>query len=453
MRGRRSRTLLVGAVVVAVVSASCGSGSKSSSPPASGTTATTAPSAPVSKTLGVGVTASTIKLGFVLIDYNAVKQYIHNTDGNQEQTYRVFVNDINQHGGILGRKIVPEFYTYVSIGSTGPLAACTALTQDQKVFATIGVLYDPTGAGQLCFTNQNHSILITHEVTQAIIAKATPGLMTTVDLTPERTVDVLVSLVKKEGTLKGKTVAILGEPTTKASVTSTIEPAVKALGVKTGDTAIISINGTTDTTAAQAQLDSFIEKWKTEGVNAVVLSGDDVVATQFVEKLRARIPNVTLLTDSAASAMHNAMSEPNPNPYDGMLTAQGLSAQANFEQPSFQACATKYQDAIGTAVIAPADLKPGPDGNKVEVYDAMEVSCEDLAFFKYVAEKVGPYLDNANWTRTMNSLGAIDNVIPGTPFASIHAGKYDASDTAGLASYDPTIEDFKLVTPLLNVRG
>ena len=39
--------------------------------------------------------------------------------------------------------------------------------------------------------------------------------------------------------------------------------------MKTGSTAILTITGT-DTTAAQAQLDSFIEKWKTEGVNAVL---------------------------------------------------------------------------------------------------------------------------------------------------------------------------------------
>ena len=446
---------MVAAVVVALIAASCGSGSKSTAtttPGGSGATATTATAAPVSKTLGQGVTASTIKLGIVLIDYDKVKQYIHNTDGNQPQTYQVFVDDINKHGGVDGRKIVPEYYTYTSIGSAGPLAACTSLTEDKKVFATIGVLYDATGAGQLCFANQHKSILITHELTQAVIDKATPGLLLTVAATPERGADVLLALLEQEHTLTGKTVAVLGETGTQQSVETKIVPGFKKLGVKTGTTAILTIGGE-DTTIAQAQLDSFIERWRTEGVNAVMLSGDDTVATQFVTKLKKEIPGVLLMTDSVASAQHNAASEPNPNPYDGMLTAQALPDQQNFEQPSFQACAKTYQDAIGKPVIAPADLKPGPDGNKVEVYDAMEVACEDLAFFKYVADKVGPYLNNQNWVQTVNNLGNIDNVIPGTHYASIHTGKYDASDDSGLAAFDSTIEDFKLTTPIINARN
>jgi hypothetical protein len=453
---RRKPAVLVGIMAFALIVASCGSGSKpaaTSTSIGSGATSITGGAAPESKTLGPGVTAKTIKVGVVLINYDMVKQYIHNTDGNQQQTYQVFVNDINKHGGVGGRQIVPEYYTYTSIGSAGPLAACTSLTEDKKVFATFGVLYDPTGAGQLCFVNQHKSILITHELTQAVIDKATtPGLLLTVSATPERGTQVLLSLLKQEHTLSGKTVAVLGEDGTKASVDSTILPGLKKLGVKTGSTGILTISGA-DTTIAQAQLDSFIERWKTEGVNAVMLSGDDVVATQFVTKLRKQIPGVLLMTDSAASAQHNAASEPNPNPFDGMLTAQALPAQQNFLQPTFQACAKTYKDAIGTPVIAPADLKAGPDGNKVEVYDAMEVACEDLAFFKYVAEKVGPYLNDQNWVQTVNNLGKIDNVIPGTHYASIHTGKYDASYDSGLASYDHTIEDFKLTTPIINARN
>ncbi len=249
---------IVCTTVVAFAGASCGSGTK----PAGGPT-TTAPgtaNAPKSKTLGQGVTAKTIRLGFVLINYDTVKQYIHNTDGNQPQTYQVFVNDINRHGGILGRKIVPSYVTYTPIGTASPLAACTALTEDKKVFATIGVLYDPTGAGQLCFVKQHHSILITHELTQAVLDKVpTPGLLLTVSATPERGGQGLLSLLKREHTLQGKTIAVLGEAGTQPTVESTLVPGLKRLGVKTGSTAILTISGE-DTTPAQAQLSSLLER-------------------------------------------------------------------------------------------------------------------------------------------------------------------------------------------------
>jgi ABC-type branched-subunit amino acid transport system substrate-binding protein len=451
-RGPRGLTLLVAVMIAAMVAAACGSGASSKA--GSTTTAGNAPSTtagPISKTLGVGVTAKTIRIGVAMIDYEPIKQYVHNTDGNQKETYQVFFDDINKHGGVGGRKLVPYYHQYVSIGSTGPLAACASLIDDKKVFATIGVLYDATGAGQLCFTKQHKSILITHELTQSVIDKAPPGTLLTIDVTPERGVSTLITLLKKEKTLAGKTVAVLGSTNSKASIESTIVPGLKAAGIKTGSTGILTISGE-DTTAAQNTLDSYIERWKSEGVKAVLFSGDEAVASQFVRKVSKGIPGVLMLTDSSASAMHNAAAEPNPNPFQGMLTAQGLTSQDNFLQPSVQACATTYKNALGKKVIAPADLKPGPDGNKVFVYDAMELACEDLAFFKYVAEKVGPYLNNENWVQTINNLGNIDNVIPGTHYASMHAGKYDAADDSGLAAFDQSIEDFKLTTPIINSR-
>ena len=58
----------------------------------------------------------------------------------------------------------------------------------------------------------------------------------------------------------------LGEAVTKQTVDSTLAPGLKKLGVDTGTTAILAISGS-DTTQAQGQLDSFIERWKSEGVD------------------------------------------------------------------------------------------------------------------------------------------------------------------------------------------
>lgn len=455
VRSRRSGLPpLVVLLIVAMGAAACGSGtdSKASDTTTSAGGGTSTTRGPISKTLGVGVTDTTIRIGVALIDYEPIKQYTHNTNGNQKETYQVFFDDINKRGGVGDRKLVPYYYEYTSIGSEGPLAACASLIDDKKVFATIGVLYDATGAGQLCFSKQHQSILITHELTQAVIDKATPGHLLTIGVTPERGISTLLSLVEKENTLDGRTVAVLGSTNSKASIESTIEPGLKALGVKQGATGILTISGE-DTTAAQSALDSLIERWKSQGVNAIVLSGNETVAAQFVGKIRKGLPGVLMLTDSAASAMHNAQSLPKPNPFEGMLTAQGLTTQDNFLQPSVQACAKTYKNALGKEVIAPDDLKADAEGNKVYVYDAMELACEDLAFFKYVAEKVGPYLNNANWVQTINNLGEIDNVIPGTTYASMHTGKYDASDDSGLASFDQTIGDFKLTTEIINSRS
>src|SRR5258708_17121767 len=106
----------------------------------------------------------------------------------------------------------------------------------------------------------------------------------------------MVDLLLKQHTLDGKKVAVLGETTSQGVVTSSVEPALKRLGVATGSTAILSVGGT-DTSAAQAQLDSFIEKWKSENVDALFVSGTQVSSKQFIEKVRQRMPNLILLSD------------------------------------------------------------------------------------------------------------------------------------------------------------
>ncbi len=46
------------------------------------------------------------------------------------------------------------------------------------------------------------------------------------------------------------------------------------------------------------QLDSFIEKWKTEGVNVVFLSGYLASTKQFVEKVQQNFPDMLLMSDN-----------------------------------------------------------------------------------------------------------------------------------------------------------
>jgi hypothetical protein len=144
-RGRFHAGLAIG-VTAALLFAACGSSgsSKSGAPTTKGGTL------PQSTTLGQGVTVTTIKLGVVIVDYKSIASFIDFTRGNQQQAYQVEIDDINKHGGIGGRQIVPSYQTYIPIGSTGPTKACTSLTEDTKVFATIGVLIDPTGARRGC---------------------------------------------------------------------------------------------------------------------------------------------------------------------------------------------------------------------------------------------------------------------------------------------------------------
>jgi len=172
-RRLHSVTALVACVVI-VTLAACGSSDKKSS----STTTTKAQSSSSGSTkLGVGVTPTTLKLGVALVDFDCVKNFVDEIRVDQDKVYQAYIDDINANGGIAGRKIEPVYDTYCPLGSAGPLAVCTKLTDDDKVFAVMGTFVDFSGDAQTCVAKQHDTVLITYNLTQAIMDKSPPGLI------------------------------------------------------------------------------------------------------------------------------------------------------------------------------------------------------------------------------------------------------------------------------------
>ncbi len=459
--GRRRFTILAGCVALVVALAACGSSKSTTGSNATTTSGPSATTGPQDTSLGTGVTATTIKIGVAMVDYDCIKQFIDFNRGDQKKTYQTFIDNVNKTG-INGRKLVPVFQSFCPIGSTGASTVCTQFTEDDKVFAVIGVFIDSTGAAQLCVSKQHNTVLISHELSQDLISKSPPGLMLTPDITAERQLNVVLALLKQKGTLTGKKVGILAETGTQPRIASTIKPALQDAGATVDTVGVLATGTSADTTAAMSQLSSYLEHWKTDNVDAIVVSGLDVVSKNFIEALRAQLPNVLLITDATSSAKEAAQDETKAgktgtaNPYQGMLAAQGYSDQQTFETPSVQKCVNIYETATGTKVISPTDLKPGSDGHRVEVYQAVEDACDEMNFFTAIATKTGKYLNNANWTNTVNNYGEMTGVAVGHSYASLKTGKYDADDSFGLVSFDTSLGeagDWKALTPVENVAG
>ena len=119
-----------------------------------------------------GVTDSTIKLGLVQVDYSCIKDFVDFTRGDQEQAYKVFVDDLNAKGGILGRKVEPVYRDFCPIGNSQALSTCTSFTEDDKVFAVVGVFIDQSGDAQLCIAKNHQTVEIIHNVSQSWIDQA-----------------------------------------------------------------------------------------------------------------------------------------------------------------------------------------------------------------------------------------------------------------------------------------
>lgn len=102
----------------------------------------------------VGVTGNSVKVGFLLIDTGGVGAL--GVKGlvdleQQRSAVRAYVDEVNDHGGIGGRKIEAVYAPYDPLSSysgnsgrsTGR-AACLSLTEDNHVFAVLGFLDSTT---------------------------------------------------------------------------------------------------------------------------------------------------------------------------------------------------------------------------------------------------------------------------------------------------------------------
>lgn len=448
--GRRRNLVMV--PLILVVSMTLVSCSKSSSSGGGG-------SGNGSAQLGVGVTASSVKIGISLVDFSCIEQFVNQIRVNQDQVYDAFIDYVNTHGGLAGRKVVPDFQSFCPIQNTQALALCTKFTEDDHVFAVIGNFVDFSGDAQTCVAKDHDTVLMTFQLSQAIINESPPGLIVLPGATPERTDGVLLSLMQKQHTLDGKKVAVLGELVSQSIVDQSVVPGLKRLGVPMGDTAILDVTGA-DTSEAQSQLDSFIEKWKSEGVNALFVSGTQVSSQQFIEKIRSEMPNVLLITDDSASdvlgyGQQEKEEGRNPNPYEGIITAGGPTDAEYDQSANWKFCASVYQQETGKVAPDAAAVVPGPNGKTLDTYGSINDACQLLLEFQQIADRVGKNLNNQNWVHAVDTYGPIRDYGQGV-YNSLHTGKYDDDDTWRLEKFDSSLGakgDWQPITPLEDITG
>ena len=156
------------------------------------------------------------------------------------------------------------------------------------------------------------------------------------------------------------------------------------------------------------------------------MAGLLVSDNQFVEKVKAAMPDALLITDASSTAQQaqdQVAAGADPNPYEGMLGAEGPSSSEAWADKNelYQTCVDVYEEATGTTVTGPDELTPGPDGKTEEIYVAVRDFCGELFMFKTIAEKVGSELTTANWQSTVDEFGPIDLVT--TDIASLCEGQ------------------------------
>ena len=208
-----------------------------------------------------GVTPTSIKLGITYLDSAAIQDVVNINPGNYQVAYTALIDQINAKGGINGRKIVPVFEPINPIGTASAANACTALTQDDKVFAVIGFFQ---AADSTCYVETHDTPLIgtTLSSSQAAQAKApwfNNGLSANNGIPRE------MAAFAREGAFANKKVAVVGDTSDQAEI-DLVLPELKKLKVNVVQTAVNGVPDD-DQAATNSELGIIAEKFKAAGAN------------------------------------------------------------------------------------------------------------------------------------------------------------------------------------------
>lgn len=375
-----------------------------------------------------GVTATTIRVGIPYVDFAAVRaEGVNLNPGNYPDAYQALIANMNAHGGILGRRIVP-YLVAVNPFSPAPAAtACTQLTQDDKIFIAIAPLMPD------CYLADNVPTINGSGLEQKTYS---PGWAPDFTLTPPFSAydPLQLGVFAKMGLFKGKKVAVFGGDTTDDSEVAVVDAALKKLHVDVVETAIDSAPEGDDP-AAYAQVAIITQRFKSAGVNEVVAVGDGSATWPDGLAANQSTYNPHWIATNAEDLNGYLGGTNNPTYVTNMITSLPIDESPEvFYQPSVQQCVHIIHKAYPSDVIGSPPKVATAKSLTDTPYGAPEEACQNLALLATIAKRAGKNLTEASFARAGESLRNV--VLPGAPspvsfgtkayaLGSVYIGRYD----------------------------
>lgn len=329
-----------------------------------------------------GVTKDQINLGVTYVDLSKLGATVGIDFGDWQKIYEAVIADLNKKGGINGRKVKASFAPVEPLGTVPAQEACVKLTEDEHVFAVTGFfLLD----APLCYVDQHATPVVNGTITKAGLARAKapwfslePG-----DQDSSRAIDAFAA----DGAFKGGKLGIIVDAQTQSTYDDVVKPALDRNKVKG---TVANITATTgDSVATEQQAGVIAERFRSEGINKVLMVGTSTL--QFANELAKTDyrPRLIVLNITNLRAFVQ-------NPGSGLEVAQkaiGASPTTDFHDPALQACFKVVTKATGYTI------KETVTANEPDYLDSSEIACRSIALFAAIARAAGKNL-------TVKSFGA-----------------------------------------------
>jgi Periplasmic binding protein len=386
-----------------------------------------------------GVTATTIRVGVPYIDVGAPVLRtlgVAINYGSFPDAFNALIDDVNAHGGIDGRKVVPYITAVNPVGTAPAATACTQLTEDDSVFVVLAPL-QPT-----CYLEHNVPVVGSiypagHSSTEAQDFSPTA---------PVAAFDPLeLAAMAKQGVFKHKKVAIFGGETGDESELALVQSALAKLHVPVVTTADVTAPQG-DEAAVTAQMGPIAQRFKSAGATEVVAVGTGGAAwpggLSAIQSTYNPPWVATVETD-----FNGAVGSGDGTAYlSNVMTATALPPPAEiWNNAGTQECVHIIKRAFPSDGIRAFDASL-PESE--QTWTSVEIACSDMALFEDIAKAAGKNLTVSSFVHAGYGLRNVllpgGNIpvsfAPNRPFGlgSVYMAHYDTATKSVVYADSPT---------------
>lgn len=392
-----------------------------------------------------GVTSSTIRVGVTYADFAAIRSEVNIDQGDWQTAYTALFDDVNAHGGIDGRKIVPFFAPVNPIGTAPAAEACTKLTEDDKVFVVLGFF---NGSDPLCY-------LVTHGVNiiggPATGASLTPaqqqqkkGTWFSYSLSENHLIPKELDVFDRQNVFSGHKVAVVALAQDQSVLQSLVVPELRKLGVDVVQTATNDASPT-DITASNQQMALIAQKFQSAGADVVVAAGEGA-SEDWPQALQANHstyhPRLVATNYDSLSAYIGSKTG-----YDSAILPGAISALASepwdqiYAQPGMQHCLALISAAHPKEpIIVPT---PANETKQPQPWVSAGSACANVTLLSDILRAAGRDLDNQTFKTAGESLKNVNIPGSGAPGPLNYSPQYhDGNGPLVIYTWDPNQKMF-----------
>jgi Periplasmic binding protein len=376
---------------------------------------------------GQGVTATTIRIGIPYIDLSAIRKYGITLDqGNYPDAYSAIIADLNAHGGVDGRKLVPYLLAVSPVGTAPGATACTELDEDDQVFVAIAP-FEPA-----CFLQQG-----VPTIAGSYQGGPASGVAPNFTLTPPQAAydPVQLKLFAHEGVFKGKKVGIFAGQSTDEDELKVVESALHSLHVSVVATAV-DAGATGDQPAINQSANIIAQHFKSSGVDEVVAVGEGSLVWPDALQANQSAYHPPFIATNEGTIETAVLAASISSVYlRGLLTSSPVPSNYQiWHTPFVQHCDQVVRKAYPSDEITPPT---NPISGSNQTFYSVESACINMALFTSIAKAAGKDLTVASFEKA--GYGLRNATIPGAASSvSFGPGRSYPLGPVIVVTYDPT---------------